>query len=98
MRINIYAKLNEKLDVFDGILDIIRQEEDETYITIENKRAFHELEKIKTIAAESIFVISCLESLGLKNLLLDEIKCHFRIIGMNIIKNGFQRKSVLRNL
>ena len=40
MRIFIYTKLHEQLDDFTKMLDIIKHEDDELYVTSENRRAF----------------------------------------------------------
>ena len=67
MKIHSYAKLNESLSLFDDVIDIIKKDTDELYITSENKRSFRELENIKTIDDDIIYVISSLHSLGLND-------------------------------
>ena len=67
IRIQLYAKLNEQLSVFDDVIHIIKTDTDELFITSENKRSFRELENIKIISNDTIYVISSLNSLGLND-------------------------------
>lgn len=66
MKILIYAKLSEELSVFDNVLDLMKTPEDELFISTESRRAFSELENIKTSDADLI-IISSLNSLGLND-------------------------------
>lgn len=65
MVIHLYAKRHEPLSLFDSVIDVIKREGDEIYITTESKRSFRELEDIKKNRGETIYVISSLNSLGL---------------------------------
>ena len=67
IRIQLYAKLNEQLSVFDDVIHIIKTDTDELFITSESKRSFRELENIKIISNDTIYVISSLNSLGLND-------------------------------
>lgn len=64
MDIQIYAKLHEQISNFNDVLDIIRSDGDNVYVTIENQRAFRKLEQMMSEYKESVFVISSLTSLG----------------------------------
>ena len=65
--IHSYAKLHEPLSLFDDVINIVKNDVDELLITSESKRSFRELEKIKKINNNTIFVISSLNSLGLND-------------------------------
>lgn len=67
IKICVYTKLNEQLSVFDDVIHIIKTDTDELFITSENKRSFRELEKIKFIDNDTIYVVSSLNSLGLND-------------------------------
>lgn len=67
MVIQIYAKLNEQLSIFDDLLAIIKEPEDEVFITTENKRSFRLLENIRTTDTNTIVAISSVSSLGLND-------------------------------
>lgn len=64
MNIQIYAKLHERISAFNDVLDIIRSDGDNVYVTIENQRAFRKLEQMMGEYKGSVFVISSLTSLG----------------------------------
>lgn len=67
MNIHSYAKLHESLSVFDDVINIIKHNDDELLITNESRRSFRELENIKRIDNNTIYVISSLNSLGLND-------------------------------
>lgn len=67
MDIQIYAKLHEKFSVFDDALKTIRSDDDNAYITIENQRAFHKLERLMKEYKKSVFIVSSLSSLGMND-------------------------------
>lgn len=64
MKIHLYSKLHEPLSVFDNVIDIMKNDNAELFITSESKRTFRELENIKVIDKDIIFVVSSLNSLG----------------------------------
>lgn len=65
--IHTYAKLHEPLSSFDEVINVIKHPKDELLISTESKRSFRELEEIKTINKDTVFVISSLSSLGLND-------------------------------
>lgn len=67
MKIHCYAKQNENLSVFDKIVPLLKKDEDEIYLTMENRRSFQEFEKIQLCNNNTIFVVSSLNSLGLND-------------------------------
>lgn len=67
MVIHLYAKMNEELSVFDDVIGILKHNDDELMITSENRRSFRELENIKSISNDIIYIISSLNSLGLND-------------------------------
>lgn len=65
MRIFIYTKLHEQLDDFTKMLDSIKHEEDELYVTSENRRAFQLFnDMMRKVNKEDVIGISSLKSLG----------------------------------
>ncbi len=67
MIIHSYAKLHEPLSLFENVISIIKTDSDELLITSESKRSFRELDNIKKIDNDVVFVISSLNSLGLND-------------------------------
>lgn len=67
MIIHTYTKLHEPLEIFNDIIDIIKKNGDELLITTESKRCFRELELIKEVNTEIIYLVSSLQSLGLND-------------------------------
>lgn len=67
MIIHSYAKLHENLSVFDNVINAIKCNNDELLITNESRRSFRELENIKRIDNDIVYVISSLNSLGLND-------------------------------
>lgn len=67
MIIHLYAKLHEKLSVFDNAVDTIKGDADELLVTTESRRSFRELENIKNTDDNIVYIISSLNSLGLNN-------------------------------
>lgn len=67
MIIHLYAKLHEKLSVFDNAVDTIKGDADELLVTTESRRSFRELENIKNTDDNIVYIISSLNSLGLND-------------------------------
>ena len=67
MIIQIYAKLDEPLSLFDKVISSIDNDIKDIYITNESKKSFRKLEQIKKIDDKTIYIISSLHSLGLNN-------------------------------
>lgn len=67
MMIHVYAKTNEEISQFDNIIDSIKSEEDELWITMESRRSYTNLEVIKQENEDIIYVVSSLNSLGLND-------------------------------
>ena len=68
MRIFIYTKLHEQLDDFTKMLDIIKHEDDELYVTSENRRAFQLFDDMmRKVNKEDVIGISSLKSLGMND-------------------------------
>lgn len=67
MIIHSYAKLHEPLSVFDNVINVIKKNNDELLIASESKRSFRELDNIKIINNDIIYVVSSLSSLGLND-------------------------------
>lgn len=66
MTIYIYSKTSEKINVFEDVIDKIKDGTKEIIISIEHKRNFGELEKIKNeMTYSDILVVGSLDSLGI---------------------------------
>lgn len=66
MTIYIYSKTSEKINVFEDVIDKIKDGAKEIIISIEHKRNFGELEKIKNeMTYSDILVVGSLDSLGI---------------------------------
>lgn len=66
MNIHLYAKTTEKISSFDDTLNLIRCSGDSIFISVENKRCFRELEKIKELCKiDDAVMVSSLSSLGM---------------------------------
>lgn len=66
MKINIYAKIQEQLDLFDEVLSKLMIDGDELYISTENRRSFRFFDKIANKDnSDDIYVVSSLKTLGL---------------------------------
>lgn len=67
MKIHVYAKLNESLDIFETAIGCIKSAGDEMFLTCESRRSFSSLDSIKTVDNDLVFVISSLGSIGLND-------------------------------
>lgn len=67
MKIYTYLKLQESLENFQEALSIITGEKDELFVTSESRRCFRELERIKEMNQDDIYLISSLKSLGMND-------------------------------
>lgn len=68
MTIYIYSKTSEKKNVFEDVIEIIKENEKEIIVSIEHNRNFKELEKIKKEMTDTdILLIGSLKSLGVTN-------------------------------
>lgn len=67
MKIHVYAKLNESLDIFETAIDCIKSPGDEMFLTCESRRSFSNLESIKVVDNDSVYVVSSLSSIGLND-------------------------------
>lgn len=67
MVIHIYAKTQELLSEFTEVINIIKTKDDEILLTSESKRSFRELDNIKSINDDIIYIVSSVASLGLTN-------------------------------
>ena len=65
MSIYIYSKISEKIDIFEDVIELIKEKSPNIYVSIEHKRNFGELSKIKEeIKDDDILIIGKLSSLG----------------------------------
>ncbi|MDD7305801.1 MAG: resolvase [Peptoniphilaceae bacterium] len=66
MSIYIYSKISEKIDIFEDIIELIKEKSHEIYLSIEHKRNFGELSRIKEeMKQDDILIIGKLSSLGI---------------------------------
>lgn len=73
MNVHIYAKTSEDIQSFDNIIDIVVKNKEEIFVSIENRRSFRELEKVKLQCEnDDIVIISSLSSLGTNNAQVEE--------------------------
>lgn len=80
MSVHIYAKTSEDITSFDDIVDIVAENKEEIFISIENKRSFRELENVKKqCGTDDIVVISSLASLGMNhNQIMEQLSWFIR--------------------
>lgn len=66
MSLYIYTKTTEDISIFEDIMDLIDRKEQEIYVSVEHKRSFRELDKIKEeMSNEDILLIGSFKSLGI---------------------------------
>lgn len=66
MAIYIYSKTTEEIDVFEEVIELIKEKDLDIYISVEHKRNFGELHKIKEeMSLDDILLIGKLSSLGI---------------------------------
>ncbi|MDU6872065.1 MAG: hypothetical protein E6413_02840 [Negativicoccus succinicivorans] len=66
MSLYVYTKTRENIDTFERIIEMIDKKNQDIFVSVEHKRNFRELEKIKTeMSDEDVLIIGTLQSLGL---------------------------------
>ncbi|MDU5027934.1 MAG: hypothetical protein E6271_05810 [Negativicoccus succinicivorans] len=66
MSLYVYTKTRENIATFERVIKIIYKNNQDVFVSVEHKRNFRELKKIKTeMSDKDILIISTLHSLGL---------------------------------
>ena len=66
MSLYIYTKTTEDINIFEGIIDLIKEENLDIFVSVEHKRNFRELNSIKNeMKNTDILLIGSLKSLGI---------------------------------
>ena len=66
MKIYLYIKSTEDIELFDPVIDAVRSKDDEIYMSVEGRRIFRELDSIVSdLLPDDVVIVSSLTSLGL---------------------------------
>lgn len=66
MKIYLYIKSTEDIELFDPVVDAVRSKDDEIYMSVEGRRIFRELDAIiSDLLTDDILIVGSLSSLGL---------------------------------
>ncbi len=66
MKIYIYSKITDDINIFKDLIEIVKEKDKEVYISTEHKRSFRELDRIKeTMGDRDVLLVASLKSLGM---------------------------------